>query len=104
MRVAILRAGFDATVKDPAFAMEAERARLLVHPNDGCGGRQPHPDLYTTPADLIAARKRSWAVRTRAGSASAQARETWSINCFAHCSRLHSFIITQVQRQSAKIH
>ncbi len=52
-RVAILRESFDATVKDPAFVAEAERARLLVTPMTGAEVASRIAELYATPADIV---------------------------------------------------
>ena len=56
-RVAILRAAFDETVKDPAFIAEAARARLLVTPMNGAEVASRIQELYATPPDLIARAK-----------------------------------------------
>ncbi|MSP93639.1 MAG: hypothetical protein EXR00_00065 [Alphaproteobacteria bacterium] len=53
-RAAILRAGFDATVADPAFRAEAARMKLTVTPMNGAEVTTHIAALYTTPADLIA--------------------------------------------------
>lgn len=56
-RQAILRAGFDAAVKDPAFLAEAARMRLLVTPMTGQEVAARIGELYATPADLVARAK-----------------------------------------------
>jgi tripartite-type tricarboxylate transporter receptor subunit TctC len=53
-RVAVLRAGFQATVADPAFKAEATRIRLLVTPMAGDEVARHIAELYATPADVIA--------------------------------------------------
>jgi tripartite-type tricarboxylate transporter receptor subunit TctC len=53
-RVAILRAAFDETVKDPGFVAEAQRARLIVTPMAGAEVASRIGELYETPPDLIA--------------------------------------------------
>jgi len=52
-RVAVLRAGFNAMVVDPAFLAEAEQLRLLVTPMAGEEVVQHVGALYATPADLV---------------------------------------------------
>jgi tripartite-type tricarboxylate transporter receptor subunit TctC len=52
-RVAILRAGFDATMKDPQFLAEAQKSRLLVTPMMGDEVARRVGELYTTPSDLL---------------------------------------------------
>lgn len=56
-RQAILRAGFDAAVKDPAFIAEAQRMRLLVTPMTGQEVASRIGELYRTPADIVARAK-----------------------------------------------
>ena len=56
-RAAMLRAGFDAMVADPAFRTEAERIRLLVTPMSGDEVARRVGELYATPPDLVARAK-----------------------------------------------
>ena len=56
-RVATLRAGFDATVADPEFRMEAARARLLVTPMTGAEVASGVAAVYATPPAVIARAK-----------------------------------------------
>jgi hypothetical protein len=56
-RAAILNAGFDAMVADPAFRAEADRIRLLVTPMSGDEVARRVTELYATPPDLIARAK-----------------------------------------------
>jgi tripartite-type tricarboxylate transporter receptor subunit TctC len=56
-RAAILSAGFDAMVADPAFRTEAERIRLLVTPMSGEEVARRIAELYATPPDLVARAK-----------------------------------------------
>jgi tripartite-type tricarboxylate transporter receptor subunit TctC len=56
-RLAILRSGFDATVADPGFRAEANRARLLVTPMTGAEVASRIAELYATPADVVARAK-----------------------------------------------
>ncbi|HYM17731.1 MAG TPA: hypothetical protein VEU06_04135 [Micropepsaceae bacterium] len=56
-RAAILNAGFDAMVADPAFRAEADRIRLLVTPMPGDEVARRIGELYATPPDLIARAK-----------------------------------------------
>ena len=56
-RAAILNAGFDAMVADPAFRTEAERIRLLVTPMSGDEVARRVGELYATPPDLVARAK-----------------------------------------------
>jgi tripartite-type tricarboxylate transporter receptor subunit TctC len=53
-RQAILRAAFDAAVKDPALIAEAKRMRLLVTPMTGAEIASRIGELYQTPAELVA--------------------------------------------------
>ena len=56
-RAAILSAGFNAMVADPAFRAEAERIRLLVTPMSGDDVARRIAELYATPPDLVARAK-----------------------------------------------
>ena len=56
-RVAILRAGFDAMVADPAFRAEAGRVKLLVTPMKGDEVARQIAELYATPSDIVARAK-----------------------------------------------
>ena len=56
-RVAVLRAGFDAMVKDPGFRVEANRMKLLVTPMTGGEVARRVAELYATPSDIVARAK-----------------------------------------------
>ena len=56
-RTAMLRAAFDATMKDPDYLAEAGRRGLEVNPMPGAAMQALVQDLYDTPADVIAATK-----------------------------------------------
>jgi len=56
-RLGALRAGFDATMKDPEFLAEAARQRLLVSPMTGAEVAAFINDLSQTPPAIIAAAK-----------------------------------------------
>jgi hypothetical protein len=53
-RLADLRAGFDATVADPAFRADANRMRLLVTPMTGDEVVHHIADLYAAPPEIVA--------------------------------------------------
>jgi tripartite-type tricarboxylate transporter receptor subunit TctC len=53
-RVAILRAGFDATMKDPDFLADAAKERLPVSPENAAEAAKTVDDIYATPADVVA--------------------------------------------------
>jgi tripartite-type tricarboxylate transporter receptor subunit TctC len=53
-RVAALRAGFDATVADPAFRDEANRMKLLVTPMKGDEVARHITELYAARRDVVA--------------------------------------------------
>jgi tripartite-type tricarboxylate transporter receptor subunit TctC len=53
-RVAILRAAFDASVKDPAFVAEARKLRLPVSPKTGAEALKVVEELYAVPPDVVA--------------------------------------------------
>ena len=57
-RLAVLRAGFDATMKDPAFLAEAEKQKLLVSPMNGSQADEAMRELVKAPASAIAEAKR----------------------------------------------
>ena len=52
-RVAILRAAFDATLRDPDFLAEAARLRFPVTPKTGAQARKVVDEIYAAPADLV---------------------------------------------------
>ena len=52
-RVAIMRAAFDDTVKDPAFVAEAEKLRLPVSPKNGDTALKVVEDIYAAPDNLV---------------------------------------------------
>ena len=54
-RVAILRAAFAATVKDPAFIAAAKAQNLPVSPRTGDEAEKIVGALYATPPDIVAA-------------------------------------------------
>jgi tripartite-type tricarboxylate transporter receptor subunit TctC len=57
-RVALLRAAFDATVKDPEFIADAAKIRMPVTPKSGAQALRTVEDIYATPDDIVqAARK-----------------------------------------------
>lgn len=56
-RVAVLRAGFDAMVADPAFLADAAQLRLLVAPMTGAEVARRVAALYATPPDLVSRAK-----------------------------------------------
>ncbi len=56
-RVAILRAAFDATMKDPEFRAEVERSRAEFHPLGGAELQGLIQKSLQTPADVIARMK-----------------------------------------------
>lgn len=53
-RVAILRAAFAATVKDPEFIAAAKAQSLPVSPHTGEEAKKIVDDLYATPPDIVA--------------------------------------------------
>jgi tripartite-type tricarboxylate transporter receptor subunit TctC len=53
-RAAALRAGFDATMRDPEFLAEARRLELEVNPVDGAAIASLLAELYATPKDVVA--------------------------------------------------
>ncbi len=57
-RVGLLRAAFDATVKDPEFIADAAKIRMPVTPKSGAQALRTVEDIYATPDDIVqAARK-----------------------------------------------
>ena len=56
-RAAALRAAFDATMRDPEYLAEAKQRGLEVNPMTGAAIDKLIADLYTTPADVVAAAK-----------------------------------------------
>jgi tripartite-type tricarboxylate transporter receptor subunit TctC len=56
-RIEILRRGFDATMKDPAFVADAEKQRLPVSPKSGEACLQAIKDIYALPDAVVAAAK-----------------------------------------------
>src|SRR5436190_21944514 len=53
VRIAMLRAAFDTTVRDSAFVEEAQRSGLTVAPLSGGEIDRAVCELYALPADLI---------------------------------------------------
>ncbi len=53
-RVAALRYGFDAAMKDPALLAEAEQASLSIEPMDGAAIARFIEDVYRTPPAIAA--------------------------------------------------
>jgi len=53
-RAAALRAGFDATMRDPDFLAEAGRLELEVNPVDAAAITALLAELYATPQDVLA--------------------------------------------------
>jgi len=57
-RIELLRAAFDATVKDPEFIADATKIRMPVTPKSGREALRTVEDIYATPDDIVqAARK-----------------------------------------------
>jgi tripartite-type tricarboxylate transporter receptor subunit TctC len=54
-RLAVLRAAFDATMKDPEFLVDSEKQHLAVTPMTGAEVETFIKDLYRTPPDVAAA-------------------------------------------------
>lgn len=52
-RAEALRRAFDATLKDPAFLVEAEKLKLEVNPVTGEDVTRLITDLYATPKDVV---------------------------------------------------
>jgi tripartite-type tricarboxylate transporter receptor subunit TctC len=57
-RLAVLRAGFDATMKDPAFLAEADKQKLLVSPMNGAQSEAAVRELAKASPASIAEAKR----------------------------------------------
>jgi hypothetical protein len=53
VRIAALRAAFDAMVVDPAFLAEAQRSGLTVTPMSGGEVDRAIAALYATPPDIL---------------------------------------------------
>ncbi len=51
--LAVLRAGFDATMKDPQFLEDAERLRIDVSPLPGAKVQEVVAKLYASPKDVV---------------------------------------------------
>jgi len=56
-RTALLRAAFDATMKDPDYLAEANQRGLEVNPMPGAAMQALVQDLYDTPTGVVAATK-----------------------------------------------
>jgi len=54
-RLAVLRAAFDATMKDPEFLVDSEKQHLAVTPMTGAEVETFVKELYRTPPDIAAA-------------------------------------------------
>jgi tripartite-type tricarboxylate transporter receptor subunit TctC len=52
-RVAIIRRGFEATMKDPAFLGDAKRLQLVVHPVSGEEAAQIFAKIATVPPAIV---------------------------------------------------
>ncbi|MGE5538529.1 MAG: Bug family tripartite tricarboxylate transporter substrate binding protein [Gemmatimonas sp.] len=52
-RATILRAAFDATVKDKAFLADAEKARITISPTSGDKVQALVKELYATPKRIV---------------------------------------------------
>jgi tripartite-type tricarboxylate transporter receptor subunit TctC len=52
-RVAILRAAFAATMKDPQLLADAEKVRIDIAPIDGAQVQEAVRKLYATPKDVV---------------------------------------------------
>ena len=52
-RVALLRAAFAATMRDPHFLADAEKVRIDIAPIDGVGVQDAVRKLYATPSDVV---------------------------------------------------
>jgi tripartite-type tricarboxylate transporter receptor subunit TctC len=64
-QAAVLRAAFDATMKDPDYLAEARQRGLEVNPMPGTAMQALVQDLYDTPAEVIAASKAAIAAGTK---------------------------------------
>jgi tripartite-type tricarboxylate transporter receptor subunit TctC len=56
-QLGILRAAFDATMKDQQFLEDAEKQRLVVEPMTGAKVQEMVAKLYKTPPDIVARAK-----------------------------------------------
>jgi tripartite-type tricarboxylate transporter receptor subunit TctC len=56
-QIGILRAAFDATMKDQQFLEDAEKQRLVVEPMTGAKVQEMVAKLYQTPPDIVARAK-----------------------------------------------
>lgn len=56
-RVKVLRAAFNATMKDAKFLADAEKLKLLVTPMTGETAEKEIAELYKSPADVVAMAK-----------------------------------------------
>jgi hypothetical protein len=56
-RLAALRAGFDATMKDPQFLAETKKLDLTVEPIDGAASEKIIGTIYAAPPALVARAK-----------------------------------------------
>jgi len=52
-RVKVLRAAFDATMKDPQFKADADKQQLIIDPIQGEKVTDMLKELYSTPADVV---------------------------------------------------
>jgi tripartite-type tricarboxylate transporter receptor subunit TctC len=52
-RAEALRRAFDATLKDPAFLVEADKLKLEVNPVNGEDVARLVAELYATPKDIV---------------------------------------------------
>jgi len=57
-RIAILRAAFDATMKDAAFRADAEKLRLPFSPRIGAAAQKIIEEIYATSPDIVAAARK----------------------------------------------
>jgi hypothetical protein len=49
----VLRAGFDATMKDPQFMEDAQRLRIDISPLPGAKVQEVVRNLYASPKDVV---------------------------------------------------
>ena len=54
-RLRLLRAGFDATMQDPAFLAEAEKLRLPVSPKNAAESERIVAEIFAAPEDIVEA-------------------------------------------------
>jgi tripartite-type tricarboxylate transporter receptor subunit TctC len=57
-RMAILRAGFDATMTDADFLADAAKQRLPIAPENAAEAAKTVEDIYATPPDVVAAARK----------------------------------------------